>query len=141
MRVIFVCHVVLICNKKRIRNYSTVKTLIVSIYNFKQRDYVWSVSKYLNFFPKWGVEIQVTFLDPLFYDEDCKKTWSSISNYFKAIKEYKRKECGTKECKFTPYLQSVIACFRVKWLPYFFVKFKTLSNVLMLVSTSFSSKT
>ena len=52
MRVIFVCHVVLICNKKRIRNYSTVKTLIVSIYNFKQRDYVWSVSKYLNFFPK-----------------------------------------------------------------------------------------
>lgn len=39
------------------------------------------------------------------------------------------------------YLQSVIACFRVKWLLYFFVKFKNLSNVLILVSTSFSSKT
>ena len=50
-----------------------MKTLIVSIYNFKQSNYVWSVSKYLSFFPEWDVEIQFTFLASLFYNEDHKK--------------------------------------------------------------------
>ena len=102
MRVIFVCHVVLICNKKRIRNYSTVKTLIVSIYNFKQRDYVWSVSKYLNFFPKWGVEIQVTFVDSLFYNEDCKKPEARLVITLRLLKNTKERNAEQRNANLPP---------------------------------------
>ena len=51
----------------------------------------------------------------------------------KAIKECKRKGCKTKECKFTPNLQSLIAHFLHKMAHYFFVKFVNLSYILVFV--------
>ena len=54
-------------------------------------------------------------------------------------KSMHKKQCGTKECKFTPSLQSLIACFSPK-MAQFFVKFLTFSKVLVLVSIVLSSK-
>ena len=51
----------------------------------------------------------------------------------KAIKECEREKCETKECKFTPNLQSLTAHFLPKIACYFFVKFVTLSYILVSV--------
>ena len=50
------------------------------------------------------------------------------------------KECGTKESKFTPNLQSLIARYSHKIAHYIFVELVHLSNVLILLSTLFFSK-
>ena len=50
------------------------------------------------------------------------------------------KECETKESKFTPNLQSLIARYSHKIAHYIFVELVNLSNVLILLSTLFFSK-
>ena len=50
------------------------------------------------------------------------------------------KEYGTKESKFTPNLQSLIARYSHKIAHYIFVELVHLSNVLILLSTLFFSK-